>query len=266
MNLDLASLAVALSMAVAAGLVGCFAVMRRMTLAADALSHVALPGIGLALLLNVDPLLGAVAMLLVGALLIWGVERRTRLSVETVVGVTFAAALAAGSLVTPGEELIDALFGGAKPPAPAEAFAGVAVALGVIGFVVFARDRLVVALVSPDIARTTGIPVEKLELAFLVAFSLTVALGLHYLGVLLMGSLIIIPAAIAKRLAHSLRGMFTVSVGVAVLTMLAGALIVSLSAARGWLGASAAHPWPTGPVVVLIAASVFFASLGWRRA
>ena len=53
-----------LAMAVAAGLVGCFAVMRRMTLASDALSHVALPGIGLALALQLKPVLGGVVALL----------------------------------------------------------------------------------------------------------------------------------------------------------------------------------------------------------
>ena len=51
------------SMAIAAGLIGCFAVMRRMALAGDALSHVALPGIGIALALHVHPLFGALAML-----------------------------------------------------------------------------------------------------------------------------------------------------------------------------------------------------------
>jgi len=57
-------------MATAAGLTGCFAVMRRMTLASETMSHVALPGIGLALLLNVQPLLGAIVMRLLGTLLI----------------------------------------------------------------------------------------------------------------------------------------------------------------------------------------------------
>jgi ABC-type Mn2+/Zn2+ transport system permease subunit len=59
-----------IAMAVAAGLVGCFAVMRRMALAADALSHVALPGIGIALALHVSPLFGAAAMLFFGGLLV----------------------------------------------------------------------------------------------------------------------------------------------------------------------------------------------------
>ena len=106
------ALGLSVAMAFAAGLVGCFAVMRRMGLAADALSHVALPGIGVALALHIHPLVGAVAMLFFGALLVWALEERSRAATETVIGVVFSAALAVGSLMTSGDELIDALFGG----------------------------------------------------------------------------------------------------------------------------------------------------------
>jgi len=79
-----------ITMAVAAGLVGSFAVMRRMALAADPMSHVALPGIGVALALHINPLFGAVAMLLFGALLVWGVEGKARLGTEAIIGVLFS--------------------------------------------------------------------------------------------------------------------------------------------------------------------------------
>jgi ABC-type Mn2+/Zn2+ transport system permease subunit len=91
-----------LGMAVAAGLVGCFAVMRRMTLASDAISHVALPGIGIALALKLNPVLGGLAALLLGTLLVWGLEYKTRLPTESVIGVVFSAALAIGSMLTSG--------------------------------------------------------------------------------------------------------------------------------------------------------------------
>ena len=77
------------AMAAAAGLVGCFAVMRRMALAGDALSHVALPGIGIALALHVHPVFGATAMLFFGALIVWAIEDRSRLATETIIGVIF---------------------------------------------------------------------------------------------------------------------------------------------------------------------------------
>src|SRR5690348_6774951 len=94
-----------LAMSTAAGLLGCFVVMRRMVLAADALSHVALPGIGIAVMLQIHPLVGALAALLLGTLFIWGIEERTRLATETVIGVVFSGALAVGALMTSGDEL-----------------------------------------------------------------------------------------------------------------------------------------------------------------
>ncbi len=246
-------LTLSIGMAVAAGLVGCFAVMRRMTLASDAMSHVALPGIGIALVFNIHPVLGGLAALFVGTLLIWGLERQTRISTETVIGVVFSLALAAGSMLATGDELVDALLGRPGTLGRWELALGLAGAAAVVAFVLTQRNRLVIALVSGDIARTSGIRVARLDLMFLLAFALTVALGLRYLGVLLMGSLVIIPAATAKHLARSLDGMFAIAVGVAVASTLSGEIL-----------ASRLHR-ATGPVIIAIAAGIFLASLPVRR-
>src|SRR6202158_6589335 len=90
------------AMAAAAGLVGCFAVMRRMALAGDALSHVALPGIGIALALHIHPMFGAIAMLFFGSLLVWALEDASRIATETSIGVVFSTALAIGTMTTSG--------------------------------------------------------------------------------------------------------------------------------------------------------------------
>lgn len=240
-------------MAAAAGLVGCFALMRRMTLASDAISHVALPGIGLALAFGIHPLVGGLVALLLGTLLVWALEHRTGIPTETVIGVVFSTALAAGTLLASGEDLVDALLGAPGELGAWEGALGIVAALGVIAFVLARRHRLVVALVSADMARTAGIDVRRLDLLFLAAFSVTVALGLRYLGVLLMGSLVIIPAATAKHLARGLAGMLATAVGLAVAATLVGDAI----AAR--VGR------PTGPVIIAVAAAFFFASLLVRR-
>ncbi len=246
---DVAAVVLSIATAIAAGLVGCFAVMRRMALAADAISHVALPGIGVALALGIHPLFGALAMLVFGALLIWALERRTRIPTETIIGVVFSAALAVGSLMSSGEELVDALFGGPSALAPGEIVFGLVAAIAVVAFVLTQRDKLVLWLVSPEIARTAGIDVRRLNLWFLEIFALAVALGLRYLGVLLMGSLVIIPAATAKRLARTLPQMLVYAVAVAVLATVSG-IVVAHHVAR-----------PPGPVIVTIAALCFLASL-----
>jgi ABC-type Mn2+/Zn2+ transport system permease subunit len=248
------TLLLSVAMAVAAGLVGCFAVMRKMALAADALSHVALPGIGVALALHVHPIFGAAAMLFFGALLVWALEDRARIATETIIGVVFSTALAAGSLMTSGEELIDALFGGAGALGRAELFFGLAAASAIIVFIIARRNSLIVALVSSDVARTAGVDVRRLNLLYMQMFALTIALGLRYLGVLLMGALIIIPAATAKRLARNLNGMLTVAVVVAVLATVLGTWLAS------WLHRE------TGPLIVTVATGCFLLSLTYRQA
>jgi ABC-type Mn2+/Zn2+ transport system permease subunit len=88
-----------------------------------------------------------------------------------------------------------------------------------------------------------------LNLYFLLVFALTIALGLRYLGVLLVGSLVIIPAATAKRLARSLRSMLAISVMVSIASTTLGT----------WLSLSL-HRTP-GPMIVLVAAGFFLLSL-----
>ena len=248
------ALVLSVAMAVAAGLAGCFAVMRRLSLAADPLSHVALPGIGVALALHLHPLIGAVVMLLFGALLVWALEEQTREATETVIGVVFAVALAVGSLTTSGEELIEALFGGTGTLDGSELVFGLVAAGAIVLFLVTHRHSLVILLVSPDLARTAGVDVRRIELLYLLTLALTIALGLRYLGVLLMGALIIIPAVTAKRLARNLNEMLALAVALAVLATVSGIWIA------GWFQRE------TGPLIVIVAAVGFLLSLLRRRA
>ena len=251
---SLSTVALPVGMAAAAGLVGCFAVMRRMALASDAMAHVALPGIALALALQLNPVLGGLAALLVGTVLVWALEHKTRIPTDAVIGVVFSAALAVGSMLTSGEELIEALFGAPVAVEPGETALGLAATVAVIGFVWKAKSRLVIALVSPDMARTAGIDVARLDLLFLLGFALTVALGLRYLGVLLMGSLIIIPAAAARQLAGGLNGMLAIAVALAVASTLVGVY-----------GSPVLHVG-AGPLTIAAAAGFFLLSLVKRRA
>ena len=253
MVLSPSALALPVAAAIAAGLVGSFAVMRRLALASDAMSHVALPGIGVALLLHVNPVLGGVAALMLGAVVIWLLEHRTRIPTEAIVGVVFSAALAVGSMLTSGEELLEALFGTEKAPGQAETLISLGLATLIVGFVLRARHRLLLTLVSSDLARTAGVDVARLDLTYLLAFALTVALGLRYLGILLMGSLIIIPAATARHVTRSLDAMLAAAVGLAV-----AATVI------GTLGARVLH-LPGGPLTITVAAGFFVIGVLFRR-
>jgi zinc transport system permease protein len=249
MSMTIDTLLLSVAMATAAGFIGSFAVMKRMSLAADPLSHVALPGIGVALALRINPMIGAAAMLVFGALLVWALEDRARAATETVIGVVFSAALAIGSITTSGEDLIDALFGATGSLGRSEMAFGIAMASAIIAFIVTARNKLIVAFVSPDVARTADVHVRRLDFFYLEAFALTIALGLRFLGVLLMGALIIVPAASGRRLAGSLSAMLWITVTISVVSTLMGT----------WIGLHLHRQ--TGPLIVLVATGFFLLSL-----
>jgi ABC-type Mn2+/Zn2+ transport system permease subunit len=158
-----------------------------------------------------------------------------------------------GALFTEGESLIEALFGRPGTLTAWELAFGLAGSIGVIAFILRQRHRLVVALVSRDLARTSGIDVARPSLLYLATFSITVALGLRYLGVLLMGSLIIIPAATAKHLATGLGSMLAIAVTIATFATLTGTALAR------------ALQRETGPVIIVVAAAVFFVGLLKRR-
>jgi len=155
--------------------------------------------------------------------------------------------------MTTGEDLIEALFGGAGALSLSEKVFGLSVAGAIVAFILPSKNSLVVMMVSPDVARAAGIKVRRLDLLYLESFALTIALGLRYLGVLLMGALIIIPAVTAKRLAHGLNSMLWFSIALSVVSTALGS-------------ATAAHLHrEAGPIIVLVATALFLLSLMVRR-
>ena len=143
------SIILALFAAGAAGLVGAFALMKRTVLAGDVMSHVAIPGLGLAIIWNFNPLIGGALTLFIGAFIISRLERRATVSSEAAIGVIFASSVALGALLLNSEEeLIDALFGGFSKLSPGEFVFGIAASVFVIGALWFFRNKLIINLFS----------------------------------------------------------------------------------------------------------------------
>src|SRR3972149_4318490 len=93
------------------GYIGSFMVLKRMSLVGDALSHVALPGMAIALLYGFSPIYGALIALSLAVVGIWYLGQHSEVYPEALVGVFFTASLAIGILITPEPELLEALFG-----------------------------------------------------------------------------------------------------------------------------------------------------------
>ena len=244
---ELYSLILAITSAAAAGVIGGFALMKRTVIAGDVMSHIAIPGLGLALLWNVNPLVGGGATLLLGSVLIWHLEKRTGLSTEAAIGVIFAGSVALGALlINSSEDLIDALFGGFGSVSSGEFAFGLAASTFAIITVWTLRNKFVIGLFSQELAVATKIDVHRLNLWFLILFALTVLSGLRFLGALLAGALIIVPASAARQLTHSLGAFLATSTTLSVLSVILGFFI------------SRAYGLDFGPTVV-VAASTFFA-------
>lgn len=244
------SIILAMCAAAAAGVIGSFALMKRTVLAGDVMSHIAIPGLGLAIIWSINPLLGGGLTLLAGIIIIWHLEKKTELSTEAAIGVIFASSVALGALlINSKEELIDALFGGFGNLSLNEFIFGVAASIFVIGMVWMLRNKLIIGLFSPELASATGINVNRLNLWFLLLFGLTILSGIRFLGALLAGSLIIVPASAARQLTHTLGAFLSVSALLSILSVILGFLI------------SRSYNLEFGPTVVVVSAAFFALSL-----
>lgn len=248
----LATLLIALFVGVASGSIGSFVVLRRMALVGDALSHVALPGIALALAYAIDPFFGVLIFLLGAAVLIWWLEGRTKLSSEAIVGLLFTASLAIGILTIPDTEIIESLFGSFPELSNFLLFLILGASAFLTFFIFLFTPKLLLATFSPELARIDD-PKRKWDLWFLLIFTFVVALGIKLVGTILMGALTIIPASIAKNTTRSMAGFLVLS------TVLGG-----LVASGGVVLARYFGLLP-GPVIILFGITLFIFSILFRR-
>ncbi len=256
---EIYSLVLVLLTALAAGLVGSFALMKRMSLAGDVVSHIALPGLGIALLLNVNPLIGAAVALFCGTILIWRLQESATMTTDVAIGVIFTAALAVGIVLTPSEDLIEALFGSFQSLTPLWFAIGLLAVGLIVAFILVFRHKLILSLFSPELAAATGVRGSRLNLYFLLIFSLTILLGLRFLGAILVGALIIIPAAIGPQLTHTLTAFLVTSSVASVLSVLLG-FMISRSYPHFTI-AKVTLNLTLGPAIIAVATGLFLLSL-----
>lgn len=246
-------LAVAILIGIGAGYLGAYMVLRRMSLVGDALSHVALPGIALALLWDFNPFFGAFAALFLATIGIWALERKTTLPSETLVGIFFTLSLAAGLLLTPEPELLEALFGDISKVNRQDLFISALSVVAIIAIMSAISRDMIISILSKDLAKSLNISVNKINFLFLMLVSLVVALGLKIAGTLLMGSLVIIPAAAAKNISVSISRYI-------LLACVFGAL-----SSIGGIFAADILKIPTGPSIVLAGGVIFLATIVFKK-
>jgi len=249
----LMSLVAGIAVGAASGFLGAFMVLKRMALVGDALTHVALPGIGLALMFGINPFIGAFVLLFLAMILVWKLEQRTDLPIETLVGIFFAMSLAAGILITPQLELYEALFGDISKIGIWDWFFALAAAAIVFNVMIRISDKMLMGIISEDLAISSGVKIRKLNFIFLLLVAIVVAVGVKIVGTLLMGALVIVPAAAAKNISRSFRQFAFWS------------SIFGLVSAGCGIYAAKIFAISPGPAVVLASVAFFLISLALKR-
>ena len=247
------SLITAVFVSISASLLGSFVILKRMALVGDALSHVALPGLALGLILNFNPFIGAFLTLFAAVIGIWLLKYQTRLPIDTLVGIFFTTSLAVGVLIIPEQELLEAMFGNIYNLTSTESVISVALSVILITGLLIIRKKLVLNMLSEELAQSVNIKNKKIEFIYLLIFALAVALGIKFVGALLMGSLVIIPAATAKNIAKSLFGFMSWSV-----------IFGIISAFFGIYLAYALKTTP-GPIFIIANTAIFLVSLIFKK-
>lgn len=229
-------------------------ILEKMALVGDALSHVALPGLALGVLYNFDPFYGAFAFLFGATIIVWHLGRVTGLSFETIVGAMFTFALAIGILIIPEPDLLEALFGNITQVTMIDALVAIAISAVAIFLTKAIYKKLVLGMISEELAISKGINIARINLLYLLLVSIVVAIGIKIVGTLLVGFLVIVPAAAAKNLSYNLFRYATIS-----------ALFGAVSAIAGILASNYLNlpniPSTAGPLVVISGIIVFIVTV-----
>ncbi|HEX9841934.1 MAG TPA: metal ABC transporter permease [bacterium] len=251
-----------IGVAVVAGPLGCFVVWRRMAYFGDALAHGALLGVALGFALEMDLNASTLLTFVVFTLALAALQSQRRLASDTLLGILSHSALALGLVTISFMErlrvdLLGYLFGDILAVTRTDLlwiYGGGAL---ILATTVALWSRLVSITVHEELAAAEGLPVGRLRLALMLLIALVIVVAMKIIGIVLITSLLIVPAAAARTFARSPEQM-------AVLASVLGALAV-----LGGVGASLRWDTPSGPSVVVAAAALFLLTLaleaGWRR-
>ena len=243
-----------LSLALVAGPLGSFVVWRRMAYFGDTLSHAALLGVALGFALDVSPALAVTVGCMLLSILLVTLQQRQPLASDTLLGILAPSTLSLGLVVLSFMhdvriDLLAYLFGDLLAISTTD-LAWILGGSALVLLLLAALWRPLLAVtVHEELAMVEGLPVASLRLALMLLIAVVIAVAMKIVGVLLITSLLIIPAAAAQRHARSPEQMAL------------GASLLGVTAVCGGLAMSWFKDTPAGPSIVVCAAVLFLLSL-----
>jgi len=244
----------AIGVALVAGPLGCFVIWRRMAYFGDTLSHGALLGVALGFLLELHMATAVFAICALLAVVLWLLQRRAQISTDALLGLLSHSALAIGLVVLAfmtwvRVDLMGLLFGDILSVSATDVvviWIGGISCLAILGLI---WKPLFAATVNAELAEAEGLHPQRAELIFMLLMAAAIAIAMKIVGVLLITSLLIIPAAAARRFALSPAHMLGIAALIGVMATVVG------------LFASLTLDSPSGPSIVVAALGMFLLSL-----
>lgn len=228
---------------------GSLMLTRRMALVAGPLGHLTLPGVALALLWGYDVSLGAFPFVIVGVVLIWLLEMRTRLPMEALTAVVFASGVAIAFLFLPIEQAETALVGNISTVGFADTVLAVLASIAIAIAVQRAYPKLLLANISEELAAAEGVDLKRYNLLYLFLIAVVVALGVKMVGGLLTAALVAIPPAAARNIGRNLRQYMLGASAIGAASAVIGIVLFELTG------------FPAGPLIILVSTAIFLLTL-----
>ena len=236
-----------------AGYLGSLMITKKMALVGGPLGHLALPGVALALIYHYDIFLGALLSIAAGAAVIWFLGTKTKLSMEALTGVVFAAGVALGFLILPLSRAKEALIGDITKIGLIDTSLAIILGLAVFLLIKKIYSNMILAGISEDLAQTGGVNVKKYNFIYLVCIALIVALEVKIVGILFTVALLVIPAAASRNFSRTLSRYSSGALVIGIISAILGILFFKLSG------------FPAGPLIILTGTLIFIISLFFKK-
>ncbi|MDA1189724.1 MAG: metal ABC transporter permease [Chloroflexi bacterium] len=238
---------------------GVFLVLRRLSLIADSLAHVALMGVAIGLLTRTFAPGVALGTTSLAALAIEQLRIRRMLPGDVALAVVLYCALAIAVVIISvasgfNVDLFGYLFGSVLTMSPTDLWLVAGLAVVVVLFVTFFFSELSQTSFDPDLARTSGVRVNLVSMALAVLTGAAITLSMRVVGVLLVGALIVIPVMASLRVATGLRASALLAMAIGVLSSFIGIVIAYYANIAA------------GGAVVLVAVGFLIVAFGWSWA
>ena len=232
-------------------LIGVFLVQRRLALLGDGMGHVAIAGVGLAFLTGTEPVITALFVSILGALILELVRHKSRSAGDLALALIFYGGIAGGVLLTSlaggkaSTALNQYLFGSLSTVSTQDFVALGIAALALIVILLRYGNQIFAMSLDGETARIQGIRVTAMSVLLTSMAAVTVVVGMRTVGLLLVSAIMIVPVAAAQQLTHSFKAT----------GLLASA--IGMLSATGGLTLSFYVDVPPGPTIVLLALAMF---------